>query len=135
MLCTFFCILLIYCTFSAHNVVVHFRPNVIRWAVICRLSAIIAIKPHRCYVAHRTKKNFYAALREIEGILSVEKVQREDLEQVRAKLNSYLGIMKHYRTYNIKRNALEKPNKFFKYGCLVTHYHKYCVHPIIRQRK
>ena len=85
------------------------------------------IKPHRCYVAHRTKRNFYTALREIEEILSVEKVERKDLEQVRAKLNSYLGIMKHYRTYNIKRTLLTKSYKLFKYGYLYTHLHKYSI--------
>jgi hypothetical protein len=85
------------------------------------------IKPHRCYVNNRTKKKFYGALREIDEILSEEEVQRKDLEKVRAKLNSYLGIMKHHRTYNIKSKALMRPNKFFKYGYLKNRLSIYCI--------
>jgi len=85
------------------------------------------IKPNRCYIENRTKKKFYKVVDEIEYFLSEREPHRKELEQVRAKLNSYLGIMKHYRTYNIKRILLTKPYKLFKYGYLNTHLHKYCI--------
>jgi len=102
------------------------------------------IKPHRCYINNRTKRKFYGALKEIDEILTqslspssvvssrsaafvTPSPNRVDLEKVRAKLNSYLGIMKHYRTYNIKRKALLRPNKFYEYGYLENRLNKYSI--------
>ena len=71
----------------------------------------------------------YKALMEIEHTLAIfHNADRECLEDIRASLNSYLGIMKHYRTYNIKRKVLRLPhNRFYQYGYLGTHLGRYCL--------
>jgi len=87
----------------------------------------VYIKPHRCYINNRTKRKFFHAVKEIDVNLATDEASLKDIITVRAKLNSYLGILKHYRTYNIKDEALTQHNKFYKYGYLGTHYSKYCV--------
>jgi len=55
-----------------------------------------------------------------------ETVERKEVEKVRATLNSYLGIMKHHCTYNLRRKALLKKNyRFFDYGFLTNNLEKY----------
>ena len=77
------------------------------------------IKPHRTYIAKRTKKKFLQAVDASNKMLRKKNPTRNELEKVRATLNSYLGILKHSKTYNIRKKALlGKPNEFFKYGYL-----------------
>jgi hypothetical protein len=40
-----------------------------------------------------------------------------EIEQIRTVVNSYLGLMKHYRSYNVKKQLLfNKSNLIFRYG-------------------
>ena len=90
----------------------------------------VYVKPYRCYISNRTKTKFYKTVREIESDLSAKEPLYADLEKIRARLNSYLGIMKHYSTYNIRHTALMKPNSFFQYGYLSKRIGKYNVRTI-----
>ena len=84
------------------------------------------IKPHRRYIAHRTKKKFLQAVANSDKMLKKKNPSREDLEKLRATLNSYLGIMQHSKTYNIRKKALlGKSHEFFKYGYLGNGLKKY----------
>jgi retron-type reverse transcriptase len=86
------------------------------------------IKPHRIYINKRTKHNFYLAVQETEKILSAKSPSREKMEMVMAKLNSYLGIMRHYKTYNLRKKILLKSKyKFFTYGFLSGDLDKYSI--------
>jgi retron-type reverse transcriptase len=79
----------------------------------------VIIKPHRLYIARRTKNNFYRCISYWDYFLEREKPAQKDLQLLRSGLNSYLGILRHYRTYNIRRNfLLKKPHAFFRYGYL-----------------
>lgn len=79
------------------------------------LGAII--KPHRTYIANRTKKNFYHCMDSCNERLAKEEPSRSDLEEMRASINSYLGIMQHHSSFNIrKKKILNKSNLLFKYG-------------------
>lgn len=64
------------------------------------------IKPHRIYIANRTKGNFYAAIEKQNPIAREHKPTNEEKEQFLSSINSYLGIMKHYKTYNIRKQIL-----------------------------
>jgi RNA-directed DNA polymerase len=64
------------------------------------------IKPHRIYIAKRTKGNFYEAIEKQSRIARDHKPTREEQEQFRSSMNSYLGIMKHYKTYNIRKRMI-----------------------------
>jgi hypothetical protein len=81
------------------------------------------IKPRRLYAGNRTKRNFVRAVQQAEQALldKAEAKQNLPLFFLRASLNSYLGILRHFRTYNIRKKTLiGKPREFFKYGYLTN---------------
>ncbi len=65
------------------------------------------IKPHRIYIANRTKGNFYEALQKQNSIARQYKPTPEEKEQFISSMNSYLGIMKHYKTYKIRKSIVK----------------------------
>ncbi len=68
------------------------------------------IKPHRNYIANRTKGSFYETITLWNKSLkeNKNKLSREDLKLFLSSINSYLGIMKHYETYKIRKKMLLK---------------------------
>ena len=69
----------------------------------------LVIKPNRIYIANRTKGNFYDTITVWnKTIRKNKKLTKEELSQFQSSLNSYLGIMKHYKTYKIRKNILFK---------------------------
>lgn len=87
------------------------------------------IKPYRIYIANRTKCNFYHAIEnqnkivrdhsphEINKsnivILQTQSIQRgkptkEEQLAFQTSINSYLGIMKHYKSYKLRKEMLFK---------------------------
>ena len=64
------------------------------------------IKPHRIYISKRTKGNFYNTILSHNKIVKSHKPRKEELEQLISSMNSYLGIMKHYTTYKIRKRLL-----------------------------
>lgn len=63
------------------------------------------IKPYRIYIGKRAKQNFYTKAGIWNGF--AEKRQglggKEEAEKFIACINSYLGIMKHYDTYKLRK--------------------------------
>lgn len=93
------------------------------------------IKPHRNYIANRSKRNFKNCIATCERKLSnnEEVPDTRSLHNVRNSINSYLGIMQHYRTYNIRKKALLSSNipNILKYGyikCVPNKSMKYCLY-------
>ena len=70
------------------------------------LGAII--KPHRIYIANRTKGNFYNTIQKFNAVAQDHKPNRTELAAFRSSINSYLGIMKHYSTYRLRRHLIFK---------------------------
>lgn len=64
------------------------------------------IKPHRIYIANRTKGNFYAAIERQNEIARDHKPTKEIRGKFLSSMNSYLGIMKHYKTYQLRKNMI-----------------------------
>jgi hypothetical protein len=75
------------------------------------------IKPHRKYVSNRTKNNFYQTIQRINKIMAeVPEFSWKQLCDIRASLNSYLGIMQHANTYNLRKAMLNKlRNRFYDF--------------------
>ncbi|GHV22976.1 hypothetical protein FACS189428_5840 [Clostridia bacterium] len=81
------------------------------------------IKPHRIYIGNRTKKKFLQTLSHIHKQLIRKTPGKNDIASIRSSVNSYLGIMKHYKTYNLRKKCLlnkKHPLLIFKYGYLKT---------------
>lgn len=66
------------------------------------------IKPHRIYVANRTKGNFYNTIDKYNLIVREHKPTQEELESFMSSMNSYLGIMQHYKSYSLRKAMLYK---------------------------
>lgn len=69
------------------------------------------IKPHRTYVAKRTKGNFYKTLQQWNKTIKgnkPHKLNEEQQVQFLSSVNSYLGMMKHYNTYKLRKKMLLK---------------------------
>jgi hypothetical protein len=66
------------------------------------------IKPNRIYIANRTKGNFYAAIQKQNEIVKQHKPDKATQAIFLCSMNSYLGIMKHYKTYNLRKKMLFK---------------------------
>ncbi|GHV36414.1 hypothetical protein FACS1894178_7600 [Bacteroidia bacterium] len=78
------------------------------------------IKPNRLYIANRTKGKFLKKMVEIEKQLEANKSHLGNLgvilQRSRSSINSYLGIMQHYKTYNIIKKAMKLGLSIFPYG-------------------
>ena len=65
------------------------------------------IKPHRIYIANRTKGNFYDSIERFNKAAKDPAADKMKLKKdFRSSVNSYLGIMSHYATYNIRKREL-----------------------------
>lgn len=68
------------------------------------------IKPYRIYVRNRIKGNFYRKIQCWNNFLASRKNEfgNEIFKTFLASLNSYLGIMKHYNTYKLRKKMLTR---------------------------
>lgn len=65
------------------------------------------IKPGRVYVSNRTLGHFYNRINEYNN-LAKQGLQADFVEKFVQSINSYLGLMRHYNTYKIRRKIAEK---------------------------
>lgn len=65
------------------------------------------IKPYRTYIANRTKGNFYQTIEKQNKIIRDHKPDNDEMKKFLSCMNSYLGIMKHYKTYKIRKQLIK----------------------------
>jgi hypothetical protein len=70
------------------------------------LGAII--KPNRIYISNRTKGNFYAAIMKQNDVIDNSILTKEKKDAFLCSMNSYLGIMRQYKSYDIRINMIIK---------------------------
>ena len=68
----------------------------------------VMIKSHRIYIGKRTKGNFYDAIMHHNDRAQASEPTPEEQAAFLCSMNSYLGMMKHYNTYNLRRRMLKK---------------------------
>jgi len=69
------------------------------------------IKQHRTYIGNRTKGNLYLAINQWNNYtVSNQEMELEYIELLRfaSSINSYLGCMKHYATYKLRKEIICK---------------------------
>jgi RNA-directed DNA polymerase len=66
------------------------------------------IKPNRIYIANRTKGNFYNAIEKQNKIAIDHKPTKKEQQAFQSSMNSYLGLMKHYKSYNLRKKTIFK---------------------------
>lgn len=64
------------------------------------------IKPNRIYISNRTKGNFYNTVLDYNQLVESRKPFKDEQKRFQSSVNSYLGLMKNYSTYNIRYNIL-----------------------------
>ncbi len=68
----------------------------------------VVIKPHRITCGKRIKGNFYNAIAKQNRIACAGKPTKQEQAVFLASMNSYLGILKHYSTYRLRKKMLIK---------------------------
>lgn len=78
------------------------------------------LKPWRNYSGRRTKDGLFQNIGKWNRLLAEkEKLEKSDCMQILASANSYLGIMKHCRTFRLREKFLDLLNpKFWEYFLL-----------------
>ena len=66
------------------------------------------IKPHRIYIARQTIGNYFDAIQVQTKLARHHKPSNEEKAAFLCSMNSYLGIMKHYKTYKQRKSMLFK---------------------------
>lgn len=68
----------------------------------------VIIKPYRLYIGNKTKTGFYQSIGYWNKILArtAGNLKKEDVRKFSDSVNSYLGAMKHYDTYKLRRTML-----------------------------
>jgi len=75
----------------------------------------VFLKPYRKYILNRTKGNFYAKIKKWNELLdrSGNKLSREQVFEITACANSYLGLMKHCSTKKLQRKIFDSFSVYF----------------------
>ncbi len=75
----------------------------------------VVLKPYRSYIANRTKGNFYAKIQAWNNLLAASgnKLENEQVKEIIACANSYLGLLKHCKTAKLRRKILNHFSVYF----------------------
>jgi len=88
----------------------------------------VIIKPYRVYIRNRIKGNFYKKIKAWNNYLKEKenKLSKEEARKFLSCVNSYLGLMKHYKTRKIRRKMLAKNLSvyFWNYFYIAENYSK-----------
>lgn len=60
------------------------------------------IKPNYTVCSRRVKNNFVDCLKKYANLANVHKLSKEEKQKCLSSINSYLGIMSHYKTYRFR---------------------------------
>jgi hypothetical protein len=63
----------------------------------------VLIKPNRIYISNRIKGNFFNAIQKQNRIIQKHRPDKGELASFMSVMNSYLGIMKHCNSYNLRK--------------------------------
>ena len=91
------------------------------------------IKPYRIYIGNRTKNQFIQKVYGANSLLAEGEPGKEELRLIRATINSYLGIMQHYKTYRIRKKILlhpDRPPLLLKHGYLQSRFQESMVYKL-----
>lgn len=67
----------------------------------------VIIKPHRIYISSRTKGNFYKAIYKWNKFIENHNdMNIKEKQGFLSTMNSYLGILNHYKTYNLRKKTI-----------------------------
>ncbi len=96
---------------------VHVKVNHDKWRL---LSAEYAnqylgayVRPYYVTPRQRTIDKFCCLMKYLERYLLFHRPDLESLLQIRARINSYCGIMQHYKSFNLRKKYLDRPSFYY----------------------
>lgn len=94
------------------------------------------IKPRRIYISDRTKGSFYEMIC-IQNKIVEKGPNREQINEFVAKMNSYLGITRHYATYNLRKKMVFEvlSPEWWKYVYLDGRIEKFVIKNAIKEEE
>lgn len=97
---------------------VHVHVNHQKWRLLSAYDANqylgAYIRPYYIVPRQRTIDKFVKVTRELEYELLFSDITIERLCEIRAKINSYCGLLSHYMTYNLRKGCLDR-KAFYRY--------------------
>ena len=66
------------------------------------------VKPRRTYIANRTRGHFIDKMKDYNRKATTHAKRMELMEPLRASINSYLGMMVHFKSYKVRRRVCEE---------------------------
>lgn len=108
------------CEFLEEKVHVHVHPNKIRLLTAYDANQYLGayIRPYYVVPRQRTIDKFAKMTNRLEYRLVVgETPNIEELKHIRAQINSYCGLLQHYKSFNLRKKYLDRPAfyQFFVY--------------------
>lgn len=84
------------------------------------------IKPFRRYTGNRTKNNFHQTIQHTNVLMATtDHFSWKELENIQARINSYLGTMKHANTFNLRKVLLGRlSRRFFDFFQIDQNFYK-----------
>lgn len=93
------------------------------------------IKPLRTYISNRTVNNAFGCIRRCNAIRS-DSLRRKYIDRLVASVNSYLGIMQHHESYNIRQRLIGTiDTRWRKYITIADDYTKITIKKQYRRRE
>jgi hypothetical protein len=96
----------------------------------------VFIKPYRLYIGNQTKINFYNKTKYWnEFLIENHNISKKDLDKFLSSENSYLGIIKHYNTYRLRKKIMTQglSSSFLKYVSFSDDYNRVFEQPKYRE--
>jgi hypothetical protein len=69
--------------------------------------------PDRIYSDKRTKGNFYHLIDQWNAIIRARKLSPEEIRHFQSSVNSYLGFMRHYKTFCLRKRMFARMSARF----------------------
>ena len=82
------------------------------------------LKPRRRYVSRQTLRRMTEKLPSLAA--------ERDAVRLRSRLNSFLGILGHYRSYRLRRRMFFGLRHVYRYGYFLQGMRKYVLYPILK---
>lgn len=86
------------------------------------------IKPNRMYTGNTSVSNFHKRIDYFNYIIENRDIKMKDIKKFLSVINSYLGFMKHYKSFNIKRSLIKYISyKWWDYCHVSDNFCKICI--------
>jgi hypothetical protein len=96
---------------------VHVKVNHDKWRLLSAYDANqylgAYVRPYYVMPRQRTIDKFCRKMQELEYNLLFNVSSHDDLLQIRARINSYCGLLQHYKSFNLRKKYLDQPAFYY----------------------